>query len=84
MADCDLSLATAPKAAEALDDLEVVYSVTASFVVTAGVYNGLVDKANLAALINDRGGVTEDDLGEVRIIEVTHRDRTIARADSAD
>ncbi|AXK44017.1 hypothetical protein [Erythrobacter aureus] len=62
-----------------LDDLELVYEVDAKFLMTAGAYNGVVDKQNMADLINDRG-VQEGDIDRMNIVEVRVSDKTVARA----
>lgn len=65
--------------AETLDRVEVVYAVKASFVVDAGVYNGVPDKECLAGLINSMG-VDADHIDEISIIEVSIDDQVVARA----
>src|SRR3546814_5324360 len=60
----------------ALDAIDVVYAVTAKFVVTAGAYNGIPDKEAIVALINSGPSLSADNIDTISIIEV----RQIGRA----
>jgi hypothetical protein len=66
-----------------LDRIEVAYEIKATFVITAGVYSGLMSKRMLADHIADRG-IQADDIDSVSIIEVRLDDDIIATADVAD
>ena len=65
--------------ATTLDRIDVCYSVTATFVINAGVYSGVMDREALAEHINSMG-VDADHIDEVSIIEVTVDDKVVARA----
>ena len=67
----------------ALDAIDVVYGVTAKFVVTAGAYNGIPNKETLVALINSGTGFTIDNVDSIAILEVKLDDELIAAAESA-
>ncbi len=68
-----------PSTSPDLDRVDVVYSVKASFVITAGAYDGIVDKQMMADLINSRS-VHDGDIDDMTIIEVKLDDEIIARA----
>lgn len=67
----------------ALDAIDVVYEVTAKFVVTAGAYNGVPDKEALVALINSGPSLSTDNVDTISIIEVRLDDDVIAQAEGA-
>lgn len=64
--------------AAALDAVDVVYEVRIKCFVMAGAYNGIVDKAALAQLINDRPPITPENIECATIVEVRLRDEVIA------
>src|SRR3546814_19115261 len=63
----------------ALDAIDVVYAVTAKFVVTAGAYNGIPDKEAIVALINSGPSLSADNIDTISIIEVRLDDDVIAQ-----
>src|SRR3546814_2070920 len=67
----------------ALDAIDVVYAVTAKFVVTAGAYNGIPDKEAIVALINSGPSLSADNIDTISIIEVRLDDDVIAQAEGA-
>src|SRR3546814_15577828 len=69
---------------EAMDSMDVVYEVTAKFVVTAGLYGGAPTKETLAALIMSGTGVVAENIVETKMLEVKFDDEVIAKAEGMD
>lgn len=67
--------------ADALDMIDVVYEVTAKFVVTAGTFSGIASKETLAALISEGAGISADNIENISIIEVQYDNQVIAQAE---
>src|SRR3546814_20298929 len=65
----------------ALDAIDVVYEVTAKFVVTAGAYNGVPTKETLVSLINSGAGFTSDNVESIAILEVKMDEELIAKSE---
>lgn len=65
----------------ALDAVDVVYEVTAKFVVTAGAYDGVPTKETLVSLINSGAGFTSDNVESIAILEVKMDDELIAQSE---
>jgi hypothetical protein len=63
--------------AETFDRIEVVYEVTAKFIITAGVYDGPMSNEGFAEHINSMG-VDEGHIQSSSIIEVKLDDKAIA------
>ncbi|WP_037500597.1 hypothetical protein [Sphingomonas jaspsi] len=61
------------------DRIDVVYEVTAKFIITAGVYDGPMTNAGFAEHIMSMG-VDEDHISKVKIVEVQLDNEVIARA----